>query len=284
MGQQTSYDLIDLYLREVSLIPLLSAEDEERLAREVLAGDMEARKSLIKANLRLVISIAKRYVNRGLPLMDLIEEGNLGLMKAVERYDPARGNRFSTYASWWIRQAIIRAIATQARTVRIPAHMFDMINKWFRISHELTQQLGRAPSISETAQAMDISEEKVKDILRSAQQPTSLHHPIHDENGDQVQDLLHDQQIINPVEELERKFEREEIMTYLARLKPRESQILVLRFGLEEEVPLTLEATGKRFGITRERVRQIETVALRKLRVMIEDANCSEGRQMQEES
>lgn len=284
MKDQASYDLMDVYLREVASIDLLSPEEEERLAWEVVAGSMEARKSLIIANLRLVISIAKRYTNRGLPLMDLIEEGNLGLMKAVDRYDPSRGTRFSTYASWWIRQAVLRAISTQGRTVRIPAHMFDLINKWIRVSHQLTQRLGRSPTVAETARAMDISEAKVKEILRSAQRTTSLHDPINEEDGDQVQDLLHDQQIVNPLEELEQRFAHDEIMAYLGRLKERERQMLILRYGLENGIPMTLEETGKRFGITRERVRQIEMGALRKLRSMIEEADLDFARRAPKEA
>ena len=276
-------DLMDLYLREVSAIPLLSPEQEVSLAIKVLDGDLEARRTLVKSNLRLVISIAKRYIHRGLPLLDLIEEGNLGLMKAVERYDPNRGTRFSTYASWWIKQSVIRAIASQGRTVRIPAHMFDLINKWFRVSHELTQRLGRAPSVAETAREMSLSEEKVKEIVRSAQRTASLHEPIRDEGGDLIGDLLHDQQVVNPLDDLEQKFAHEEIQLYLDRLPQREADVLRLRYGLDDEnlraryqltrePPLTLEETGQIFGVTRERIRQIESQALSKLKVMIEEA------------
>lgn len=279
----SSYDLMELYLREVAAIPLLDPEEEEALARRARAGDMEARRQLIKANLRLVISIAKRYMNWGVPLMDLIEEGNLGLIKAVERFDPTRGTRFSTYASWWIRQAVIRALASQGRTVRIPAHMFDLINKWLRVSHELTQKFGRAPSIAETACAMGLSEDKVKDIIRSAQRPTSLHEPVFDEDGDLVEDLLSDHQMVNPLDELERKFTREELFTYLSRLTARESDILRLRYGLDTGFPITLEEMGRRLGITRERVRQIEAKALKKLKHMIEGEEAKTARASKEE-
>jgi RNA polymerase primary sigma factor len=262
-------DPIDLYLKEISSIPLLNAALENEIAQRVAAGDEEARKKMIVSNLRLVVNMAKKYVGRGLPLLDLIEEGNLGLIKAVDKFDHKRGTRFSTYASWWIRQAITRAIADQGRTIRLPVHVTDLISKWLRASRQLAQELGRRPTVSEIAVSMGISEEKVKRIAKLAQQPTSLESPVCEPDQGQLSDLLADINVVSPIDRLDENLQREEIVRLLDHLREKERETLILRFGLRDGVPQTLEEIGTAFGLTRERVRQIEAEAITKLRKII---------------
>lgn len=262
-------DPIDMYLKEISNIPLLTPEQENELARKVAAGDTKARRKMIESNLRLVVNTAKKYTNRGLSLLDLIEEGNLGLIRAVDKFDHERGTRFSTYALWWIRQAINRAIADQGRTIRLPVHVIDLINKWLRVSGQLAHKLGQKPTVSEIANAMGISEEKVKRIAKLARQPASLETPVFEPNQGQLSDLLADISVASPLEELDESLQREEIIKLLDHLKEKERRTLILRFGIHDGVPRTLEEIGNEFGLTRERVRQIETEAIRKLRKII---------------
>jgi len=264
-----SSDSIDLYLKIISSIPILTADQEKKLARKVSYGDPEARKKMIESNLRLVVSIAKRYVGRGLPLLDLIEEGNLGLIKAVDKFDHNRGTRFSTYASWWIKQAITRSISDQGRTIRLPVHVTDLISKWLRVSRQLAQKLGRKPTILEIAVEMGISEEKVKRIAKLAQQPTSLETPVCEVDHGQLSDLLADINAVSPFDELYEELQREEVIKLLDHLRENERETLILRFGLRDGVQRTLEEIGKVFGLTRERVRQIEGEAIIKLRRII---------------
>ena len=259
-------DSIDLYLKAISSIPLLSAEQEGDLARKIEAGDKEARKVMISSNLRLAVSIAKRYVGRGLPLLDLIEEGNLGLIKAVDRFDYKRGTKFSTYASWWIRQAITRAIADQGRTIRLPVHITDLISRWLRVSLQLAQKLGRQPTVPEIANNMGISEDKVKNIAKLAQQPASLEAPVSEPNQGQLSDLLANLSVVSPFEELDEHLRREEVLRLLEHLREKERETLIQRYGLRDDIPRTLEEIGKTFNLTRERVRQIEAEAIKKLR------------------
>jgi RNA polymerase primary sigma factor len=259
-------DPIDMYLKEISNIPLLTPEQENELARKVSAGNTKARRKMIESNLRLVVNTAKKYTNRGLSLLDLIEEGNLGLIRAVDKFDHERGTRFSTYALWWIRQAINRAIADQGRTIRLPVHVIDLINKWLRVSGQLAHKLGRKPTVSEIANTMGISEEKVKRIAKLARQPASLETPVFEPNQGQLSDLLADISVASPLEELDESLQREEIVKLLDHLKEKERKTLILRFGIQDGIPRTLEEIGKEFGLTRERVRQIETEAIRKLR------------------
>jgi RNA polymerase primary sigma factor len=262
-------DPIDMYLKEISNIPLLTPEQENELARKVSTGDTKARRKMIESNLRLVVNTAKKYTGRGLSLLDLIEEGNLGLIRAVDKFDHQRGTRFSTYALWWIRQAINRAIADQGRTIRLPVHVIDLINKWLRVSGQLAHKLGRKPTVSEIANAMEISEEKVKHIAKLARQPASLETPVFEPNQGQLSDLLADISVVSPLEELDESLQREEIVKLLDHLKEKERRTLILRFGIHDGVPRTLEEIGKEFRLTRERVRQIETEAIRKLRKII---------------
>lgn len=260
-------DLTDMYLKEVSNISLLRPEEEIELGKRVSEGDNEARKKLILSNLRLVISIAKKHVNRGVLLLDLIEEGNLGLIRAVDKFDYKRGTRLSTYASWWIRQSICRAIAAQGRTVRLPVHMIELINKWLRISRQLSQALGRTPTFSEIAERMEMPEQKLKEIARLAQKTASLNTPPGDfSENTQLEDMLEDSASASSFEELERQLQCEEIFKLLEKLNERERDTLILRYGLKDGVPLTLEEAGRKFGVTRERVRQIEAEAIRKLK------------------
>ena len=269
--ESSSYaDALDLYLKEIGGIPLLTAEQEIDLARRILNGDMDARKTMIVSNLKLVVNIAKRYIGRGVELTDLIEEGNLGLMTAVDKFDPDRGNKFSTYASWWIRQAISRSIADQGRTIRLPVHVTDLVNKWLRTSRILTQQLGRRPTISEIAIEMEISEDKVKQIAKLAQKPASLESHINDPDEIELLDLLADVNAISPIDQIDQKLQWEEMeKILLSNLKEREREIISLRFGLEDDIPKTLEEIGEIFHLTRERVRQIEEEAIKKLRRVI---------------
>ena len=259
-------DPVRMYLREIGKIPLLTPEEEIELAKRVEEGDEDAKKKLIEANLRLVVSIAKKYIGRGLSFLDLIQEGNLGLIRAVEKFDYRKGFKFSTYATWWIRQAITRAIADQARTIRIPVHMVETINKLIRVSRQLVQQLGREPATEEIAQALGLPPEKVEDIQRIAQEPVSLETPIGEEEDSQLGDFLEDKESPNPEEATAGQLLREQLEEMLDELTEREREVLRLRFGLEDGHAHTLEEVGKRFNVTRERIRQIEAKALRKLR------------------
>ncbi|MEA4852810.1 MAG: RNA polymerase sigma factor RpoD [Christensenella sp.] len=259
-------DPVRMYLKEIGKVPLLSAEEEVDLARRMGEGDQVAKQKLAEANLRLVVSIAKRYVGRGMLFLDLIQEGNLGLIKAVEKFDYQKGYKFSTYATWWIRQAITRAIADQARTIRIPVHMVETINKLIRVSRQLLQQYGRDPLPEELAKEMDIPEEKVREILKIAQEPVSLETPIGEEEDSHLGDFIPDDEAPAPAEAAAFTLLKEQLIDVLDTLTPREEKVLKLRFGLEDGRARTLEEVGKEFQVTRERIRQIEAKALRKLR------------------
>ncbi len=255
-----------IYLKEIGKTPLLTAKEEIQLAKRVEQGDEEARWKLVEANLRLVVSIAKKYVGRGIPFLDLVQEGNQGLIKTVDKFDHRKGYRFSTYATWWIRQAITRAIADQARTVRIPVHMVENINKLIRTSRKLVQELGREPSSEEIAQEMDITTAQVEDILRVAQDTVSLEKPIGEEGDYSLEDIIEDSTVEVPSEAAEAEILKEQLHEALHTLSPREEKIIRLRFGLDDGRIRTLDEVGKNFGVTRERIRQIEAKALRKLR------------------
>lgn len=259
-------DPVRMYLKEIGKVPLLSASEEVELAKRMGEGDQEAKRKLAEANLRLVVSIAKRYVGRGMLFLDLIQEGNLGLIKAVEKFDYEKGYKFSTYATWWIRQAITRAIADQARTIRIPVHMVETINKLIRVSRQLLQQYGRDPLPEELAKEMDIPEEKVREILKIAQEPVSLETPIGEEEDSHLGDFIPDDDAPAPAEAAAFTLLKEQLIDVLDTLTPREEKVLKLRFGLEDGRARTLEEVGKEFQVTRERIRQIEAKALRKLR------------------
>ncbi len=259
-------DPVKMYLKDIGKVPLLGIEDEIELARRMMEGDEEAKQKLSEANLRLVVSIAKRYVGRGMLFLDLIQEGNLGLMKAVEKFDYQKGFKFSTYATWWIRQAITRAIADQARTIRIPVHMVETINKVIRVSRLLLQQLGREPSPEEIAAEMHISEERVREIQKIAQDPVSLETPIGEEEDSHLGDFIEDEAAISPNEKVAFTMLKEQLLGVLDTLTPREEKVLRLRYGIDDGKPRTLEEVGKEFNVTRERIRQIEAKALRKLR------------------
>lgn len=259
-------DPVRMYLKEIGKVPLLSAEEELALAERMSQGDVKAKQQLVEANLRLVVSIAKRYVNRGMFFLDLIQEGNLGLMKAVEKFDFNKGYKFSTYATWWIRQAITRAIADQARTIRIPVHMVETINRVLRVSRQLLQENGRDPTDDEIAAELNMPVEKVREILKIAQEPVSLEMPIGEEEDSHLGDFLKDENTMAPADAASYTMLREHLLEVLHTLTPREESVLKLRFGLEDGRPRTLEEVGKVFDITRERIRQIEAKALRKLR------------------
>lgn len=259
-------DPVKVYLKEIGRVPLLTPEEEIDLAIRIGNGDESAKKRLSEANLRLVVSIAKRYLGRGMQFLDLIQEGNLGLIKAVEKFDYTKGYKFSTYATWWIRQAITRAIADQARTIRIPVHMVETINKLVRVSRQLLQEYGRDPLPEELAKAMNIPEEKVREILKIAQEPVSLETPIGEEEDSHLGDFLPDEDAPAPAEAAAFTLLKEQLMDVLDTLTPREMKVLKLRFGLEDGRARTLEEVGKEFQVTRERIRQIEAKALRKLR------------------
>ena len=259
-------DPVRMYLKEIGKVPLLSADEEIELAKRMEEGDVEAKKRLSEANLRLVVSIAKRYVGRGMLFLDLIQEGNLGLIKAVEKFDYRKGYKFSTYATWWIRQAITRAIADQARTIRIPVHMVETINKLIRVSRQLLQEYGREPSPEEIAKEMGISESKVREIIKIAQEPVSLETPIGEEEDSHLGDFLADDDAPAPADAAAFTLLKEQLMSVLSTLTPREEMVLKLRFGLEDGRARTLEEVGREFKVTRERIRQIEAKALRKLR------------------
>ena len=259
-------DPVRMYLKEIGKVPLLTAEEEIELAKRMEEGDEEAKHRLSEANLRLVVSIAKRYVGRGMLFLDLIQEGNLGLIKAVDKFDYRKGYKFSTYATWWIRQAITRAIADQARTISIPVHMVETINKLIRVSRQLLQEYGREPLPEEIADEMGISEEKVREIIKIAQEPVSLETPIGEEEDSHLGDFLPDDEAPAPADAAAFTLLKEQLMSVLSTLTPREEMVLKLRFGLEDGRQRTLEEVGKEFKVTRERIRQIEAKALRKLR------------------
>ena len=259
-------DPVRMYLKEIGKVPLLSPEQEVELAKRMAEGDEDAKRRMAEANLRLVVSIAKRYVGRGMLFLDLIQEGNLGLIKAVDKFDYTKGYKFSTYATWWIRQAITRAIADQARTIRIPVHMVETINKVIRVSRQLLQELGHDPSAEEIAEEMGMSMDKVRDILKIAQEPVSLETPIGEEEDSHLADFIPDEDASEPAEAASFTLLKEQLMEVLSTLTPREEKVLRLRFGLEDGRTRTLEEVGKEFNVTRERIRQIEAKALRKLR------------------
>lgn len=259
-------DPVRMYLKEIGKVPLLSAEEEIELAKRMELGDEDAKKRLAEANLRLVVSIAKRYVGRGMLFLDLIQEGNLGLIKAVEKFDYRKGYKFSTYATWWIRQAITRAIADQARTIRIPVHMVETINKLIRVSRQLLQELGREPQPEEIAEEMNMPVERVREILKISQEPVSLETPIGEEEDSHLGDFIQDDNVPVPAEAAAFTLLKEQLVEVLGTLTEREQKVLRLRFGLDDGRARTLEEVGKEFNVTRERIRQIEAKALRKLR------------------
>ena len=259
-------DPVRMYLKEIGKVPLLSAEREIELAKRMEEGDEDAKQELTEANLRLVVSIAKRYVGRGMQFLDLIQEGNLGLLKAVEKFDYRKGYKFSTYATWWIRQAITRAIADQARTIRIPVHMVETINKLIRVSRQLLQELGREPTAEEIAEEMDMPVERVREILKISQEPVSLETPIGEEEDSHLGDFIQDDNVPMPAEAASQTLLKEQLNEVLGTLTDREQKVLRLRFGMDDGRSRTLEEVGKEFDVTRERIRQIEAKALRKLR------------------
>ncbi|MBQ7277852.1 MAG: RNA polymerase sigma factor RpoD [Clostridia bacterium] len=259
-------DPVRMYLKEIGKVPLLNPQEEVEIAARMAEGDEEAKHQLAEANLRLVVSIAKRYVGRGMLFLDLIQEGNLGLIKAVEKFDYRKGYKFSTYATWWIRQAITRAIADQARTIRIPVHMVETINKLIRVNRQLVQEYGRDPRPEEIAKEMGISEEKVREILKIAQEPVSLETPIGEEDDSHLGDFIPDDDAPAPAEAVASTLLKEQLMEVLSSLTPREARVLRLRYGLDDGKARTLEEVGREFNVTRERIRQIEAKALRKLR------------------
>jgi RNA polymerase primary sigma factor len=260
------HDPVRAYLREIGKVPLLTAEEEISLAKRIERGDTAAKQALIEANLRLVVSVAKRYVGRGMLFLDLIQEGNLGLMRAVEKYDWRRGYKFSTYATWWIRQAITRGIADQARTIRVPVHMVETINKLVRVRRQLTQELERDPTNEEIALIMEITPARVEQILKIAQEPVSLEMPVGDEDDSNLGDFIEDDERERPHVAIDLKMRGEELQAVLRTLGHRERKVIELRYGLNGEEPMTLEEVGRYFGVTRERVRQIETRTLFKLK------------------
>ena len=259
-------DPVKAYLKEIGQVPLLSAEEEQTLARAARAGDADARRRLSEANLRLVVSVAKRYAGRGLPFLDLIQEGNLGLMKAAEKFEPDRGFKFSTYATWWIRQSITRAIADQGRTIRIPVHLVEHINRVRKTAGELLRKNGREPTAEEIAVRLVMEPDRVRELLQLAQEPVSLETPVGEEEDAHLEDFIQDEEAGIPVDEAGRQLLRRELMSVLKSLTPREERVITLRFGLDDGRPRTLEELGKEFNVTRERIRQIEAKALRKLR------------------
>lgn len=259
-------DPVRMYLKEIGTVPLLTAEEELELAQRKAEGDTYAKDRLIEANLRLVVSIAKRYTGRGMSFLDLVQEGNLGLIKGVEKFDHTKGYKLSTYATWWIRQSVTRALADQARTIRVPVHMVETINKMSKMQRKLTLDLGYEPSVAELAKALDMSEDKVMEIMQIAREPASLETPIGEEDDSNLGDFVADSNAVTPEGNVESVMLREHIDTLLEDLKERERQVIVLRFGLEDGHPRTLEEVGREFNVTRERIRQIEAKALRKLR------------------
>jgi len=259
-------DPVKMYLKDIGRVPLLSADEEVELAKRMAENDVAAKKRLSEANLRLVVSIAKRYVGRGMLFLDLIQEGNLGLMKAVEKFDYQKGFKFSTYATWWIRQSITRAIADQARTIRIPVHMVETINKLTRVQRVLLQEFGREPTPAEIAEKMGVTEERVREIQKIAQDPVSLETPIGEEEDSHLGDFIEDEKTTTPSDSVAFTMLKEQLLSVLDTLTPREERVLRLRYGIDDGKPRTLEEVGKEFNVTRERIRQIEAKALRKLR------------------
>lgn len=259
-------DPVRMYLKEIGTVPLLSTEEELELAKKKAEGDEHAKERLIEANLRLVVSIAKRYTGRGMSFLDLVQEGNLGLIKGVEKFDYTKGYKLSTYATWWIRQSVTRALADQARTIRVPVHMVETINKMSKMQRKLTLELGYEPSVTELADALEMSEDKVMEIMQIAREPASLETPIGEEDDSNLGDFVADNNVLTPEGNVESVMLREHIDALLGDLKERERQVIVLRFGLEDGHPRTLEEVGKELNVTRERIRQIEAKALRKLR------------------
>jgi RNA polymerase primary sigma factor len=259
-------DPVRMYLKEIGKIPLLTGEEEQILGQRILEGDLDSKNRLIEANLRLVVSIAKKYVGRGMSFLDLIQEGNLGLIKAVDKFDHSKGFKFSTYATWWIRQAITRAIADQARTIRIPVHMVETINKLIRVQRQLVQELGREPELEELADTLGMQVEKVREIMKISQEPVSLEKPIGEEEDSHLGDFIPDDDAMSPVDQVTYTLLREQLLSAMNTLTMREEKVLRLRFGLDDGRPRTLEEVGKEFDVTRERIRQIEAKALRKLR------------------
>lgn len=262
----TTDDPVKVYLKEIGNVPLLSAEEELSLAKRISEGDEKARRRLSEANLRLVVSIAKRYLGRGMHFLDLIQEGNLGLIKAVEKFDYSKGFKFSTYATWWIRQAITRAIADQARTIRIPVHMVETMNKVKRVSGQLLHSNGQEPTPEEVAEELNLPVEKIREIMRASQDPVSLETPIGEEDDSHLGDFIPDSDALAPADEASHVLLKEQLLEVLDTLTPREKKVLEMRFGIEDGRPRTLEEVGKEFDVTRERIRQIEAKALRKLR------------------
>ena len=259
-------DPVRMYLKEIGTVPLLTADEELKLAQRKAEGDEAAKERLIEANLRLVVSIAKRYTGRGMSFLDLVQEGNLGLIKGVEKFDYTKGYKLSTYATWWIRQSVTSALADQARTIRVPVHMVETINKMSKMQRKLTLELGYEPSVTELAEALEMSEDKVMEIMQIAREPASLETPIGEEDDSNLGDFVADSNVVTPEGNVESVMLREHIDALLGDLKERERQVIVLRFGLEDGHPRTLEEVGKEFNVTRERIRQIEAKALRKLR------------------
>jgi len=264
-----SLDTIKIYLREISAIPLLTPEKEVALAKKVAKNNAAAREKMIESNLRLVVSIAKRYINRGLPFLDLIEEGNIGLIKAVERFQYKKGFKFSTYASWWIRQAIERSIVNQTRTIRLPIHVDEKINRFVRVLREQVQVKGREPTTDEMAEVMDTTVEKIKEVMQVVRSTQSLDMPIGEKQENSLKDVIEDTSILSPDDIVEGIKRHEMIATWLEKLTENEKNVVILRFGLEDGDPMTLEKIGAEFGVTRERIRQIESSALKKLRYII---------------
>lgn len=259
-------DSVKVYLKDIEREPLLTAEEELDLAKKIKKGDDKAKKRMIQANLRLVVSIAKKYSYFGVPLLDLIEEGNLGLMKAVTKYNPKKGFRFSTYAAWWIKQYILRAVANQGKTVRVPVYMMELAAKWKKINEKLSQKLGRKPTTSEISKSMKVSVKKAEELDRVMTQPTSLEAPIGEDDSGTVMDMIEDSKAVSPTEDLSNYLRQEKVADLLKKMNKREQEILSMRFGLKDDVTHTLEEVAERFKITRERVRQIEESALRKMR------------------